>query len=209
MTLYDTHAHFSDGDDVAALYARAAEAGVAHILAVGGSEELNRNALRTPGRVALGWDRDQLDDVPERMRQLPDLLDAHAARAQQVVGDRLPQLARSVVGGLDENALAVAHQRAAELPRDAGPGEVRQDPVAVDVRRLAHPPKRNRRFAHVRLAVGREDTAAFAGAGIPLLAQHRDGAGDGDDAEAAFARQRPLGRQPCARRDRAGDDGRP
>ena len=64
MTLYDTHAHFSDGDDVAALYARAAEAGVAHILAVGGSEELNRNALRTPGRVALGWDRDQLDDVP-------------------------------------------------------------------------------------------------------------------------------------------------
>ena len=54
MTLYDTHAHFSDGDDVAALYARAAEAGVAHILAVGGSEELNRNALRTPGRVALG-----------------------------------------------------------------------------------------------------------------------------------------------------------
>ena len=84
MTLYDTHAHFSDGDDVAALYARAAEAGVAHILAVGGSEELNRNALRTPGRVALGWDRDQLDDVPERMRQLPDLLDAHAARVAAI-----------------------------------------------------------------------------------------------------------------------------
>lgn len=84
MTLYDTHAHFSDGDDVAALYARAAEAGVAHILAVGGSEELNRNALRTPGRVALGWDRDQLDDVPERMRQLPDLLDVHAARVAAI-----------------------------------------------------------------------------------------------------------------------------
>ena len=84
MTLYDTHAHFSDGDDVAALYARADEAGVARSLAGGGRAAVNRNALRTPGGVALGWDRDQLDDVPERMRQLPDLLDAHAARVAAI-----------------------------------------------------------------------------------------------------------------------------
>ncbi|MGN0847058.1 MAG: TatD family hydrolase [Kiritimatiellia bacterium] len=80
MTLYDTHAHFGDGDDVAAICARAAEAGVTRILAIGGSEELNRNALRAPGRVALGWDRDQLDDVEDRLRALPDLLAAHAPR---------------------------------------------------------------------------------------------------------------------------------
>ena len=54
MEFYDTHAHFGDADDVEAIYARAAAAGVTRILAVGGGEELNRNALRTAGRVALG-----------------------------------------------------------------------------------------------------------------------------------------------------------
>lgn len=83
-TLYDTHAHFSDADDVAALCARAAAAGVAHVLAVGGSDELNRNALRAPGRVALGWDRDQLDGAAERMLRLPALVAAHAARVAAI-----------------------------------------------------------------------------------------------------------------------------
>ena len=84
MNLYDTHAHFGDDDDVAAIYARAAEAGVSRILAIGGSEELNRNALRTSGRVALGWDRDQLDRVDDQMRDLPDLLARNQARVAAI-----------------------------------------------------------------------------------------------------------------------------
>ncbi len=80
MTLYDTHAHFGDADDVDTIYARAAEAGVTRILAIGGSEELNRNALRTSGRIALGWDRDQLDHVADQINSLPELLTTHAAR---------------------------------------------------------------------------------------------------------------------------------
>lgn len=84
VALYDTHAHFCDGDDVEAICARAAEAGVAHVLAVGGSEELNRNALRTSGRVALGWDRDQLDGADGRMRGLPGLIAENRARVAAI-----------------------------------------------------------------------------------------------------------------------------
>ncbi len=84
MKLYDTHAHFEDSDDVEAIYARAAEAGVARILAVGGSVDLNRNALRTPGRVALGWDRDQLADIAGEVARLPAMFDAHAERIAAV-----------------------------------------------------------------------------------------------------------------------------
>ena len=84
MKLFDTHAHFEDSDDVAAIYARAADAGVAAILAVGGSPELNRNALRTPGRVALGWDRDQLADIPGEIASLPEMFDSHADRIAAV-----------------------------------------------------------------------------------------------------------------------------
>ena len=84
MEFYDTHAHFGDADDVEAIYARAAAAGVTRILAVGGSEALNRNALRTAGRVALGWDRDQLDRVAEQMVVLPGLLDAHRDRVAAI-----------------------------------------------------------------------------------------------------------------------------
>ena len=84
MELYDAHAHFGDADDVEAIYARAAAAGVTRILAVGGSEALNRNALRTAGRVALGWDRDQLDRVAEQMVVLPGLLDAHRDRVAAI-----------------------------------------------------------------------------------------------------------------------------
>lgn len=85
MTLYDTHAHFEDADDVDALCARAAAAGVAHVLAVGGSEELNRNALRAPERVALGWDRDQAGgNTDDLLRALAQLLDVHAGRVAAV-----------------------------------------------------------------------------------------------------------------------------
>ena len=84
MELYDAHAHFGDADDVEAIYARAAAAGVTRILAVGGGEALNRNALRTAGRVALGWDRDQLDRVAEQMVVLPGLLDAHRDRVAAI-----------------------------------------------------------------------------------------------------------------------------
>ena len=84
MEFYDTHAHFGDADDVEAIYARAAAAGVTRILAVGGGEALNRNALRTSGRVALGWDRDQLDRVAEQMVVLPGLLDAHRDRVAAI-----------------------------------------------------------------------------------------------------------------------------
>ena len=84
MKLYDTHAHFEDSDDVDAIYSRAADAGVARILAVGGSVDLNRNALRTPGRVALGWDRDQLADIAGEVAQLPAMFDAHADRIAAV-----------------------------------------------------------------------------------------------------------------------------
>ncbi len=84
MTLYDTHAHFDDADDVDAIYARAAEAGVTRILAIGGSEELNRNALRTSGRIALGWDRDQLGHVADQMNSLPELLATYVARVAAI-----------------------------------------------------------------------------------------------------------------------------
>ena len=58
MELFDTHAHFSADDDVDAIFARAAAAGVTRVLAVGGDDELNVHALRTPGYVALGFDRE-------------------------------------------------------------------------------------------------------------------------------------------------------
>ena len=67
--LYDTHAHFEAGDDIAAILARAGGAGVSRIMAVGGSPELNAGALeaRKAGcaAVAIGYDRDQaLNDLP-------------------------------------------------------------------------------------------------------------------------------------------------
>ena len=67
--LYDTHAHFEAIDDIAAVIARAGEAGVSRIMAVGGSPELNAGALaaRKAGcaAVASGYDRDQaLKDLP-------------------------------------------------------------------------------------------------------------------------------------------------
>jgi TatD DNase family protein len=82
--LYDTHAHFGAEDDVDAIFARAAEAGVSHVLAVGGDDELNRNALRAPGRVALGFDRDQISIAAEACAALPGLVAANRARVAAI-----------------------------------------------------------------------------------------------------------------------------
>ncbi len=84
MDFYDTHAHFGAGDDVEAISARAAAAGVVHVLAVGGNEELNTNALRTPGCVALGFDRDEIARAKDELPLLPGLLDANAARVAAI-----------------------------------------------------------------------------------------------------------------------------
>ena len=61
MELFDTHAHFEGpAEAIAARFECARAAGVAHVMAVGGSEVLNAGArlAQTPYR-ALGWDRDQ------------------------------------------------------------------------------------------------------------------------------------------------------
>lgn len=80
MEFYDTHAHFCADDDVEAIIARATAAGVTRVLAVGGDEALNTNALRTSGCVALGFDRDQIDRAQDVLSTLPGLLDAHRDR---------------------------------------------------------------------------------------------------------------------------------
>lgn len=73
MNFFDSHAHFTGCDeDIASMLRRACEAGVGHVLAVGGSDELNKGAtdaqriaLADPGSCpvvlkALGLDRDQV-----------------------------------------------------------------------------------------------------------------------------------------------------
>ena len=84
MRLFDTHAHFTDKSDVDGLLSRAAEAGVVHVLAVGGSRELNRNALRTPCPIALGWDRDQLDAGDAAFNELERLVADNAPRVAAI-----------------------------------------------------------------------------------------------------------------------------
>lgn len=58
--LFDTHAHF-DGtaEETAAAMERARKAGVAHVMAVGGSKTLNEGTTGFKYR-AVGWDRDQV-----------------------------------------------------------------------------------------------------------------------------------------------------
>ncbi|MDR2849418.1 MAG: TatD family hydrolase [Verrucomicrobiota bacterium] len=65
---YDTHAHFEGGAvETAAVMARALAAGVARMVAVGGSAALNAGALAAAQaypenvRLALGFDRDQTE----------------------------------------------------------------------------------------------------------------------------------------------------
>ena len=72
MNIFDTHAHFpEDPQKIAALLERASKAGVSHLMAVGGSRELNRAAIMASSvagesssmptvHLALGLDRDQV-----------------------------------------------------------------------------------------------------------------------------------------------------
>ena len=64
--LFDTHAHFEcPPDEARAAVARASEAGVTRIMAVGGSGSLNAGTEGFAFR-AIGWDRDQAGkDLPE------------------------------------------------------------------------------------------------------------------------------------------------
>ena len=63
---FDSHVHFTDGDDAAALVGRARAAGVDRLLAVGGCAETNESALAAARqfgpdvRAAVGYDRDQV-----------------------------------------------------------------------------------------------------------------------------------------------------
>lgn len=58
--LFDTHAHFEGtAEETAAAMERARKAGVAHVMAVGGSKTLNESTSGFKYR-AVGWDRDQV-----------------------------------------------------------------------------------------------------------------------------------------------------
>ena len=58
--LFDTHAHFEGtAEETAAAMERARKAGVAHVMAVGGSKTLNEGTTGFKYR-AVGWDRDQV-----------------------------------------------------------------------------------------------------------------------------------------------------
>jgi TatD DNase family protein len=68
--MFDTHAHFEAGtEEIAAQLARAKEAGVARVMAVGGSPALNAGVERAHAAAAaagvglwsaVGWDREQI-----------------------------------------------------------------------------------------------------------------------------------------------------
>ena len=94
MDIYDTHAHFSeDREKTSATLARARAAGVARLMAVGGSPELNRAALLAqslaPGstRLALGADRDQAGDASANEALVDAIRALHAAHACAAVGE--------------------------------------------------------------------------------------------------------------------------
>ena len=94
MDIYDTHAHFSeDREKTVATLARARAAGVARLMAVGGSPELNRAALLAQTlapdatRLALGADRDQAGDDAANDATMETVRALHAARACAAVGE--------------------------------------------------------------------------------------------------------------------------
>ena len=94
MDIYDTHAHFSeDREKTVATLARARAAGVARLMAVGGSPELNRAALLAQTlapdatRLALGADRDQAGDDAANDATMETVRALHSARACAAVGE--------------------------------------------------------------------------------------------------------------------------
>ncbi len=95
MQLYDTHAHFETEDDssIAGILARARESGVTRLMAVGGSDELNRAAIMARNlrpddvRLALGADRDQLSrSAGETLADIRRLLSANPCAAIGEIG---------------------------------------------------------------------------------------------------------------------------
>lgn len=80
MNLFDTHAHFTGSEDgISQLLRRAREAGVTRVLAVGGSDELNKGvddafnltaadaSLYPKVYKAIGFDRDQINSDPSKL----------------------------------------------------------------------------------------------------------------------------------------------
>lgn len=80
MNLFDTHAHFTGSEEeISQLLRRAREAGVTRVLAVGGSDELNKGvndafnltaadaSLYPKVYKAIGFDRDQIDCDPSKL----------------------------------------------------------------------------------------------------------------------------------------------
>ena len=124
MRLFDTHAHFTDDSDVEGLLRRATEAGVVRVLAVGGSRELNRNALRTPCPVALGWDRDQTDAG-----------DSEFAELDRLIADNRPRVAAVGEIGLDFHyEPETAIRQKALLARQLAFADARGLPVVIHTR---------------------------------------------------------------------------
>jgi len=94
MDIYDTHAHFSENrEKTASTLARARAVGVARLMAVGGSPELNRAALLAQTlapdatRLALGADRDQAGDASENDATMEAVRALHSAHACAAVGE--------------------------------------------------------------------------------------------------------------------------
>ncbi len=124
MRLFDPHAHFTDDSDVEGLLGRAAEAGVVRVLAVGGSRELNRNALRTPCPVALGWDRDQTDAG-----------DSEFAELDRLIADNRPRVAAVGEIGLDFHyEPETASRQKALLAKQLAFADARGLPVVIHTR---------------------------------------------------------------------------
>ena len=94
MDIYDTHAHFSENrEKTASTLARARAAGVARLMAVGGSPELNRAALLAQSlapdatRLALGADRDQAGDASANDATMKAVRALHSAHTCAAVGE--------------------------------------------------------------------------------------------------------------------------
>ena len=94
MDIYDTHAHFSENrEKTASTLARARAAGVARLMAVGGSPELNRAALLAQSlapdatRLAVGADRDQAGDASVNNAAMEAVRALHSAHTCAAVGE--------------------------------------------------------------------------------------------------------------------------
>jgi len=113
--LTDTHVHFDGmldaGDTIGAIVARAAQAGVSRMIAVGGSAAANRTALEIARsypehiRVAVGYNRDQV--VAARRRTTDD--------GQRTVDELEIMLAAPEVAAIGEIGLDFHHGRATAL----------------------------------------------------------------------------------------------